>query len=583
MSAKLDAVTTQILWNRLIAIVDEAATGLIRTAYTPSVKEYYDFCCALFDTEGRMLAHSTVTTAGFLGIVPEVMRNFLRKFPGDTLNDGDAIVTNDPWIASGHLIDISIASPIFHRGRIAGYALCIVHHLDMGGRMSTIASKDIYEEGLKIPVMKLVERGQLNRTIFEFITANTRVPEKILGDVRAQMVANHVCARGLKVMLDEYKLDSLEGLAQEIIARTEKSMRRRIAELPDGAYRNDVILPRVPGVDTDIIIKCEMRIEGDGITIDYTGSSGEVGAAVNCCYNMTRSYTSYPFKLALDPGVPNNDGALNPITIIAPVGSIVNCRPPVATWGRTMISHLFPEIVFGAMEQVLPERVLAANGGAPANEIYLHGKHADGRSFMAISQHSGGFGGSARKDGPPTLCFPNNTRNIPVEVTENEARMVYLRKELAENSGGPGLNRGGLGQVVEYEILPGGPAEKPQVESSVRLSGRKENGNFPVSGRRKGKAGRGYGLAINGAEVDHGISRTLQPGDRVLFKLSGGGGYGDPMAREPERVLTDVEEGYVTLDAAKNDYGVVIDPKTRAVDAKASEALRRQRQKEISA
>lgn len=583
MSAKLDAVTTQILWNRLIAIVDEAATGLIRTAYTPSVKEYYDFCCALFDTEGRMLAHSTVTTAGFLGIVPEVMRNFLRKFPGHTLNDGDAIVTNDPWIASGHLIDISIASPIFHRGRIAGYALCIVHHLDMGGRMSTIASKDIYEEGLKIPVMKLVEGGQLNRTIFEFITANTRVPEKILGDVRAQMVANHVCARGLKVMLDEYKLDSLEGLAQEIIARTEKSMRRRIAELPDGAYRNDVILPRVPGVDTDIIIKCEMRIEGDGITIDYTGSSGEVGAAVNCCYNMTRSYTSYPFKLALDPGVPNNDGALNPITIIAPVGSIVNCRPPVATWGRTMISHLFPEIVFGAMEQVLPERVLAANGGAPANEIYLHGKHADGRSFMAISQHSGGFGGSAKKDGPPTLCFPNNTRNIPVEVTENEARMVYLRKELAEDSGGPGLNRGGLGQVVEYEILPGGPAEKPQVESSVRLSGRKENGNFPVSGRRKGKAGRGYGLAINGTEVDHGISRTLQPGDRVLFKLSGGGGYGDPMAREPERVLTDVEEGYVTLEAAKNDYGVVIDPKTRAVDAKASETLRRQRQKEVSA
>jgi len=583
MSAKLDAVTIQILWNRLIAIVDEAATGLIRTAYTPSVKEYHDFCCALFDPEGRMLAHSTVTTAGFLGIVPEVMRNFLRKFPTESLNDGDAIVTNDPWIASGHLIDISIAAPIFHRGRIAGYALCIVHHLDMGGRMSTIASRDIYEEGLKIPVMKLVERGHLNRTIFEFITANTRVPEKILGDVRAQMVANNVCARGLKIMLDEYKLDGLEDLAQEIIARTEKSLRRRIAELPQGAYRNDVILPRVPGVDSDIHIKCEMRIEGDGITIDYTGSSGEVGAAVNCCYNMTRSYTSYPFKLALDPGVPNNDGALNPITIVAPVGSIVNCRPPVATWGRTMISHLFPEIVFGAMEQVLPERVLAANGGAPGNEIYLHGKHADGRSFMAISQHCGGFGGSFKKDGPPTLCFPFNTRNIPVEVTENEARMMYVRKELSVDSGGPGLNRGGLGQVVEYEILPGGPADKPHVESSVRLSGRKEDGNFPVSGRRGGKAGRGYGLKINGSEVDHGISRTLQPGDRVRFQLSGGGGYGDPLAREPERVLTDVQEGYVTLDAAKNDYGVVIDPKTRAVDAKSSETLRRQRQKEVSA
>lgn len=574
MTTKLDAVTIQILWNRLIAIVDEAAIGLIRTAYTPSVKEYHDFCCALFDTSGRMLAHSTVTTAGFLGIVPEVMRNFLRKFPPDHLVDGDAIITNDPWIASGHLIDISIAAPIFHRGKIAGYALCIVHHLDMGGRMSTLASKDIYEEGLKIPVLKLYEAGRLNRTIFDFITANTRVPDKILGDVRAQIVANNVCARGLKVMMDEYALDGLEDLASEIITRTEQSLRRRIAELPKGSYRNDVILPRVPGVDTDIRICCEMRVEGDGVTIDFTGSSGEVGAAVNCCYNMTRSYTSYPFKLALDPGVPNNDGALNPITIIAPVGSIVNCRPPTATWGRTMISHLFPEIVFGAMEKVLPDRVLAANGGAPANEIYLHGKHADGRSFMAISQHSGGFGGSARQDGPATLCFPNNTRNIPVEVTENEARMMYVRKELVPDSGGAGRNRGGLGQVVEYEILDGGPAGKELVESSVRLSGRKEDGNFPVSGRLGGRAGRGYGLVINEGEVDHGISRTLQPGDRVRFTLSGGGGYGDPYEREPERVQDDVREGRVTIEGARDDYGVIIDPATLSIDAAATAAAR---------
>ena len=574
MTANLDAVTIQILWNRLIAVVDEAATGLIRTAYTPSVKEYHDFCCALFDTSGRMLAHSTVTTAGFLGIVPEVMRNFLRKFPPESLADGDAIITNDPWIASGHLIDISIATPIFHRGRIAGYALCIVHHLDMGGRMSTLASKDIYEEGLKIPVIKLFEAGQLNRTIFDFITANTRVPDKILGDVRAQIVANNVCARGLKVMLDEYALDGLEDLAGEIISRTEQSLRRKIAELPQGSYRNDVILPRIPGVDSEIRICCEMRVEGDGITIDYTGSSGEVGAAVNCCYNMTRSYTSYPFKLALDPSVPNNDGALNPITIIAPLGSIVNCLPPTATWGRTMISHLFPEIVFGAMEKVLPERVLAANGGAPANEIYLHGKHADGRSFMAISQHSGGFGGSARQDGPATLCFPNNTRNIPVEVTENESRMMYLRKELVADSGGAGRNRGGLGQVVEYEILGGGPDGKSQVESSVRLSGRKEDGNFPVSGRLGGKAGRGYGLAINDREVDHGIARTLAPGDRVRFVLSGGGGYGDPLERDPERVLDDVREGRVTVEGARNDYAVIVDPATGTVDTAATDAAR---------
>jgi N-methylhydantoinase B len=569
----LDAVQIQILWNRLIAIVDEAATGLIRTAYTPSVKEYHDFCCALFDTQGRMLAHSTVTTAGFLGIVPEVMRNFLRKYPPESLADGDAIITNDPWIASGHLIDISIAAPVFHNGKIAGYTLCIVHHLDMGGRMSTLASQNIYEEGLKIPVLKLFEGGELNRTIFEFITANIRVPDKVLGDVRAQIVANNVCARGLKAMLGEYALDSLEILADEIITRTEESMRRKISALPPGCYRNDVTLPRIPGVEEDIRICCEMRVQGDTITVDFTGSSGEVSAAVNCCYNMTRSYTSYPFKLALDPDVPNNDGALAPIIIIAPLGSIVNCRPPTATWGRTMISHLLPEIVFGAMEKVLPEYVLAANGGAPANEIYLHGKYGDGRSFMAISQHSGGYGGSARQDGPATLCFPNNTRNIPVEVTENEARMIYLRKELVCDSGGPGRHRGGLGQVVEYEILGGGPAGNEQVESSVRLSGRKETGSFPVSGRLGGGAGRGYGLLINNREVDHGTARVLSPGDRVRFTLSGGGGYGDPLERDPARVHDDVREARVSIVGARDDYGVIIDA-AGALDLAATQATR---------
>ena len=281
---QLDPVTIQILWNRLITIVDEAATGLMRTAYTPSVKEYHDFCCALFDANAQMLSHSTVTTAGFLGIVPEVMRNFLKKHPPETLKPGDASITNDPWIASGHLIDISIASPIFHNDRIVGYTLCIVHHLDMGGRMSTLESKDMYEEGLKIPILKLFDAGQRNETVFEFIRANIRVPDKVLGDLRAQLVANNVCARGLNAMLDEYSLDGLEELGAEVIERTESSLRRKIAALPDGAYRNDVVLPKIPGCDDEIEIKTLVTVAGDEVTIDYSGSSGEVGAAINCSW-----------------------------------------------------------------------------------------------------------------------------------------------------------------------------------------------------------------------------------------------------------------------------------------------------------
>ena len=571
---QLDPVTIQILWNRLITIVDEAATGLMRTAYTPSVKEYHDFCCALFDANAQMLSHSTVTTAGFLGIVPEVLRNFITKYPPETLEPGDAIITNDPWIASGHLIDISIAAPIFHRDRIVGYTLCIVHHLDMGGRMSTLESKDMYEEGLKIPILKLFDEGRLNETVFDFMRANIRVPDKVLGDVRAQLVANNVCSRGLKRLLEEYRLDGLETLGAEVIHRTESSLRRKIAALPDGSYRNVAVLPKIPGCDDDVVVKIEVTVAGDEVTVDYSGSSGEVGAAINCSYNMTRSYTAYPIKLALDPHVPNNDGGLRPIKVIAPEGTVVNSRPPAATWGRTMISHLFPEIVFATMENIIPESILASNGGSPANEVYLHGRHRDGRSFLAIAQHSGGFGASARHDGYPCLCFPNNTRNIPIEVTENEARMYYVRKELRTDSGGPGRNRGGVGQEVEFAILDGGSELARDVESSVRLSGRTEDGTFPVFGRLGGRNGRGSGLWHNGEPVDHGIYRRLAPGDRIRFVLSGGGGYGEPFARAPERVLADVEQGYVSIARAEEDYGVVIDAAAMTVDA---EATRRRR------
>jgi N-methylhydantoinase B len=576
MTQKLDAVTVQVLWNRLVAIVDEAAQGLIRTAYTPSVKEYHDFCCAVFDARADMLAHSTVTTAGFLGIVPEVMRNFLKVFPAETLQPGDVIITNDPWAASGHLIDISVASPIFHQGRLAGFTLCIVHHLDMGGRMSTLESKDMYEEGLKIPIMKLHEAGRLNEAVFGFIRANVRVPEKVLGDLRAQLVANNVCARGLQAMLAEARLPDLSLLGADITARSEASLRRKIAQLPKGTWRSEALLPPLPVTGEQIHIKLALTIEDDQVMIDFAGTSGEVRAAVNCTMNMTRSYTAYPIKLALDPGVPNNDGCMRAIRIVAPEGTAVNSRPPVSTWGRTMISHLLPEVIYGALEQVLPEMVLGGNGGCPANEMYLHGRRRDGTSFLAISQHSGGFGGSARQDGWPTLCFPNNTANIPVEVTEREAAMVYLRKEFVVDSAGPGTFRGGLGQVVEFEILDE-DLEDGQVASSIRLNGRTEDGSFPIGGRAGGGSGRGGGLWVNEAPAEHGIYRRLVPGDRLRFTLGGGGGYGDPMARDPAAVLADWQDGKVSIEGARRDYGVVL--AAGAVDDAATGGLRGERRR----
>ena len=573
---QLDPVTIQVLMNRLISIVDEAATGLLRTAYTPSVKEYHDFCCALFDRDAELLAHSTITTAGFLSVVPEVMRNFAKRYPPEVMRPGDVLITNDPWLASGHLIDVSVAAPIYHRDRLVGYTLCIVHQLDMGGRMSTLESKDIYEEGLKIPILKLYEAGRLNEAIFEFLRANIRVPDKVLGDIRAQLVANHLCTQGLLRLLEEFALDGLEELSREIITRTEQSLRQKIAALPDGTYRNEVRLPRIPGCEEDIDIRAAVTVDGDEVTVDYTGSSGEVGVAVNATLNITRSFTAYPFKLALDPEVPNNAGGLRPIRVVAPEGSVLNCRPPAATWGRTMVTQLLPEVIFGAMKDVMPDAVYAANGGTPSNEVYLYGRHKNGRTFFSIANHMGGFGASSQSDGYSCLCFPNNTRNIPIEVTENEAPVVYEKKELIADSAGPGRKRGGFGQEVVFRVLDGvhGPADD-QIEAVVRLNGRWQEGALPVFGLFGGKAGRGGGLWLNERPVDHGVRRRLRPNDRVRFQLMGGGGYGDPFAREPERVAEDVRAGLVSLELARSAYGVVFEPGTHAVDRPATEAARR--------
>jgi N-methylhydantoinase B len=574
---QLDPVTIQILWNRIVSAVDEAASGLLRTAYTPSVKEYHDFCCALFDPKARMLAHSSITTAGFLSVVPTVMGHFVERHPPETLKPGDVLITNDPWLASGHLIDITVASPIFHDNALVGYTACIVHHLDMGGRMSTLESKDVYEEGLKIPILKLYDEGRLNSTIYDFMRANIRVPDKVLGDLRAQLVANHITSQSLRNLLSEFELSGVEDLADEIITRTDASLRRRISALPNGVYRNKVRLPKIPNTEQRVDIQVAVHIKNDEMLIDFSGSSGEVSAAINCTLPMTKSYSCYPIKLALDPEVPNNAGALQPITVTAEEGSIVNCRHPASTWGRTMISHLFPEIIFGALEPVIPELVLAGNGGCPANEMYLHGRKKDGRSFMAISAHMGGFGGSSRQDGASCLCFPMNTRNIPVEVTENEATMVYTKKELVPDSAGAGRFRGGFGQEVEFYIPDGDLGPKDFVASSIRLSGRSPNSDFPVNGRLGGKKGKCYGLWHNDQPAEHGIYRRLLPGDRMRFVLSGGGGYGSPLEREPGRVRDDVVAGLISVAAARDDYGVVIEPDTLELDLAATRAERERR------
>lgn len=570
----LGPVLTRILWNRLISIVDEAATGLVRTAYSMVVRDFHDYCVAIFDARGNMLAHSTRSTPGFIGIMPPVMRNFLAVHPPETLREGDVLVTNDPWLATSHLLDVSIAAPIFHDGRIVGFAVCVVHHLDIGGRMASIDSRDMYEEGLKIPILKLYEAGRRNDTVLAFVAANVRSADRVQGDLRSQVIATDVCAAGIRRMIAEYRVADLDALGDAIMGLAERSLRGRIAALPDGIHRHALRLPPVGARQVSIELVLSLEIRGDELVFDYAGSSAEVEAAVNVALPMTVSYSVYPAKCALDPEVPHNQGCLRPIRVLAPEGSVLNCRPPAPTWGRSIVSHALPELVFGALVEALPERTIAGCGSTPLTLLTMSGRRRTGERFLAVASHIGGFGGSAAQDGAPCLPFPNNTAVIPVEVIETETCLLYERKELAIDTGGPGRRRGGVGERMVLRVPDGAQAPPEPVTVSIRGWNRAPDSPFPVVGLRGGGAGRGCALRVNGVPQPHNQVHRLSPGDVVELDMPGGGGFGDPLAREPELVLADVRVGLVSRAAARGDYGVVLLADSDAVDADATARLR---------
>lgn len=574
---QLDSVLTQILWGRVISIVDEAATGLIRTSYSSVVRDFHDFSCGFFDSRGNLIAHSTKTTTAFIGVMPYLMRNFLGHFDTSELVPGDVLVTNDPWLGTGHTYDLSVASPIFSQGTLVGFSVCIVHHIDIGGRMATTESKDMYEEGLRIPMMKLYRGGQLNRSLETILRANVREPDKVFGDIRAQVIANNVCERGIAKLLEDYGIGraELDALSSEIVNRSEASLRRKIAELPNGTFENHVRLPPI-GQVTDIDIQVAVTIRDDEIEVDYDGTCGEVPAAVNVTFNMTRSYSMYPIKTLLDPEVPNNEGCFRPVTVRAPEGSLLNCVPPAPTWGRTMICHNIPEIIFGALAKAIPDRIMAGSGSTPLVFTYFRAKRA-GKTSVAISSSMGGMGATGRTDGPSCRGFPYNVGNIPVETIERDLPIVYRRKEMIADSGGPGLNRGGLGQVTEIVVASGDLAPDAPMVVGIRGSGRSPESTYPVFGRLGGGVGRGERLTLNGTRIPHGPQQSLKPGDCLLISLPGGGGYGDPLDRDPARVAIDVQRGYVSAEAAKADYGIILDD-ARGVDSERTASERAVRQ-----
>lgn len=541
-----DPITMEVYWSRLISIADEAATGLLRTAFSTIVRESNDFATVLMDRNGDSVSENTGGIASFSCILPRTTKAFLRRFPPETWRGGDCVITNDPWLATGHLPDFTAVTPIFHRNRLVGFAGSIAHSPDVGGALWSADCRELFEEGIRIPPARLFREGHRNEELVELLLANVRVPRQVLGDLEAQVVANDVCARRVAEFLEDVRLDDLQGLAAALHARADAAMRRAIAAVPDGLYRAVV---EADGFDEhETRIECAVAVSGDTMRIDYAGTSPQIDRGINCVMNYTHAYSVYPVKCALDPFTPRNEGSYRAIEVAAPEGSILNPRFPAPCSARQLTGHLLAGAIYKALADVLPDKVIAECGGAPTMRALFSGTDRAGDRFSQVLFASGGMGASPHRDGLPTTAFPTNVGAGSIEAFESVAPLVVWRKQLRADSGGAGRFRGGLGQECEIEVRAPGP---------VRLSLLSDRRDHPAGGLLGGGPGAAAVIAIDGGERPHPKSRTTAAsGARVRLYYAGGGGFGSPRERDPAAVRDDVRNGYVSRAAARDDYGV---------------------------
>ncbi|MBI3967090.1 MAG: hydantoinase B/oxoprolinase family protein [Chloroflexi bacterium] len=531
-----DPIELEVLWNRLIAIVDEAAAALVRTAFSAIVRESNDFACVLLDPHGRSVAQSSISVPSFIGTMPRTLKELLKVFPLETWKPGDVVVTNDPWLGTGHLPDFSMVTPVFYRDRLVGFAGSIAHTPDIGGTGWSPDASEVYEEGFRIPPSKLVEEGRPNELLFRLIQANVRVPEQVMGDLRAQIASGQVCAHKLREFLDEQGLDELTPLAETIQARSEAAMRRAISQIPDGEYRHTLF---TDGLDEPLRIECAVRIAGERLVVDYTGTSPQVPKGINSVYNYTYAYTAYPVKCALDPTTPNNEGSFLPIEVIAPEGSVVNPRFPAAVNSRGLTAHYLTAAIYGALAEVIPNQVIGESG-APANRTVLSGYDGQGQRFSIVIFTSGGLGARSNRDGTPATAFPSNAGGSSLEVLENQAPIVFLGRRLVPGSGGEGMYRGGLAQEVTVKLLPGA--------SGTTASLHTERLRFAPAGVRGGAPGGLAQVALNGGPLQPKGRTRVKAGDAITIRTPGGGGYGPASQRDPELLAFDRREGLIEED-----------------------------------
>lgn len=544
-------VAYQVMWNRLISVVEEQAQALVRTAFSTSVREAGDLSAGVYDVHGQMLAQAVTGTPGHVNAMADAVAHFIRRIGPSNIFEGDVYITNDPWEGTGHLHDITMVTPSFHNSQLVGFFACTAHIVDIGGRGFGADAASVYEEGLYLPIMKFAERGTVDQTLMHIVRGNVREPDQLVGDIYALATCNEIGHRRLIEMMEEFELSDLNGISDFILDNSRRATLERIAALPRKSA--DGVLT-VDGFAAPITLKVKVTVYEDRIVSDFTGTSGLDKKGINCPLVYAKAYACYALKVAIAPEIPNNAASLAPFEIEAPVNSIVNAVHPAPVALRHIVGHFVPDAVFNAFDQIVPGLVPAEGAGCLCNfQVSLRPRsdapapeHA--RRSEVLTFNSGGSGARPEHDGLNATAFPSGVMTMPIEATEHAGPVIIWRKELRPDSGGAGKQRGGLGQYMEVGAREGHEFDIQAMFDRV---------DHPALGRRGGGAGAPTTIAQDdGTEMNGKGKQFVAHGRRVVMAFPGGAGYGDPKQRAKASVMRDLARGYISNDTASNDYNL---------------------------
>ena len=522
----------EVVWSRLLSIMDEAAATMIRTAYSITIRESKDLAVVVFDRQGRALAESAIASPSFIGTLPRTLDAFLAEYPAADWREGDLVITNDPWIGSGHLQDITMAAPILAGRTLVGFVAISAHGPDIGGTLYSALSREIFEEGLRIPVTRYARRGRRDPLVRRFIASNVRVPDKVIGDLEGMAACCRRASRQVVELAGEYGEARYERIAGEIVSRSTRAIRTAIEAAPRGTWTSEVT---AAGFDEELAIRCRITLDGEGVAVDYEGTAPAQPLGINVPYCYTYAHTVYPLKCVFGPSIPNNHGTTAPFTVAAPEGSILNPAFPAAVSARHLTGQFLSAAVLLALAEALPERVIAESG-VPRPQVVFSGANAPGARFVEHIFVSSGVGAGEANDGSHALCYPTNTSNTPVEIMESLTPLVVERKEIRDGSGGAGARRGGCGQVFVVRNAGATP---------IRLSVLADLTHRGARGLAGGEDGAPAAFAVDGRPIADKAVLDLPPGSVLRIDAAGGGGFGPPAERPAPLIAADHEGEYL--------------------------------------